>query len=177
MPDPIPAAATCHGCGVPLPPNRAPGRARKWCSDPCRKRALYAGTCESCGGPTDGSQGRVAAPKRCVVCTPRAAAARAGWTAIRDAHYHEVQRLWRAGLTMREIAARMDTTKPTVGTWLYRMRRDGWDVPYRYRRTDLASIAERHRTQADGPPPSRGGGPSSPAGAAAQPFTHNGGPT
>jgi DNA (cytosine-5)-methyltransferase 1 len=38
-----------------------------------------------------------------------------------------------------------------------------------YLRTNLASIAEKPRTQADGPPPSRGAGPTSLAGAGAHP--------
>jgi hypothetical protein len=44
------------------------GRA-KWCSDHCRKQTLYSGTCEDCGGPTTGSEGRGPnAPRWCNTC-------------------------------------------------------------------------------------------------------------
>jgi hypothetical protein len=80
-------------------------------------------------------------PERDGVSAGSTVAALAAWVAIRDAHYREVQSLWHAGLLAREIAARMDTTPRTVNCWLHRMRRDGWDVPYR--RPDLASKCPR----------------------------------
>lgn len=39
-----------------------------WCSEACRKRTKYGGTCESCGKKTDGSNGAGKAPKLCVRC-------------------------------------------------------------------------------------------------------------
>jgi hypothetical protein len=36
------------------------------------RKARYGGTCEVCGGPTDGSYGLAKAPKRCAKCLPRA---------------------------------------------------------------------------------------------------------
>jgi hypothetical protein len=56
----------CQGCGVEIPPSRG-GPARKWCSERCRK-SQYAGECENCGAPTDGSYGRAKAPKLCKGC-------------------------------------------------------------------------------------------------------------
>lgn len=44
----------CRGCGVAIGPARGPGRVREWCSERCRKRSLYSGVCEVCGGPTYG---------------------------------------------------------------------------------------------------------------------------
>jgi hypothetical protein len=68
--------AKCQGCGGELPPQkRASGRRRKWCSERCRRDTLYAGTCDTCGGPTDGSDGASRAPTRCADCiawTPEA---------------------------------------------------------------------------------------------------------
>jgi hypothetical protein len=78
----------CHGIGCTneLAPNRAPGRPRKWCSDRCRKRTLYAQPCVDCGEPTDGSQGFQAEP-RCLRCTNvRNGAARRVWTPDTVAH-------------------------------------------------------------------------------------------
>ena len=48
------AATHCQGCGGELPPPKKFGKRRKWCSEACRK-AQYAGVCEVCGGPTDGT--------------------------------------------------------------------------------------------------------------------------
>jgi hypothetical protein len=62
----------CHGCGTSIPRPRT-GR-RKWCSEKCRRQTLYAGTCLSCGGPTDGSNGRGKAPLECRACAPWSAA-------------------------------------------------------------------------------------------------------
>lgn len=60
-------SATCHGCGTTLPPSKGP-RAKKWCSERCRK-AQYAGACIDCGGATDGSNGRGPnASVRCRAC-------------------------------------------------------------------------------------------------------------
>ncbi len=134
-------AATCHGCGVALPPSKG-GPPRKWCGDRCRKHTLYGGACVDCGATTNGGNGHAVPAERCGACSGTAAAnaARAG---LRDTRYRAVEALWFAGLTMRGIAATLDTTEPTVKSWLHRMRRDGWDVPYR--RPHLASPAERHR--------------------------------
>lgn len=56
----------CHGCGDPLT-YAGFGREPKWCSERCRK-AQYGGTCEECGGPTYGGDGREKAPTHCRLC-------------------------------------------------------------------------------------------------------------
>jgi hypothetical protein len=63
--------SACKGCGVELPPNKAPGQARKWCSGRCRKQTLYAGACVDCGAPTNGYDGPGKASERCVPCRKR----------------------------------------------------------------------------------------------------------
>jgi hypothetical protein len=55
--------ARCLGCDGPLPP-----RARKWCSERCRK-AKYSRPCIDCGGAMTGCNGNgPAAPVRCREC-------------------------------------------------------------------------------------------------------------
>lgn len=81
--------STCKGCDTELPPSRGQ-RERKWCSDRCRKRTLYGGSCVDCGAATDGSNGRAKAPERCNPCQ---AIHRTLWTretigaAIRQWHF------------------------------------------------------------------------------------------
>jgi len=59
---------TCQGCGA-MGVQTTRARLRKWCSESCRKRTLYGGTCVDCGAPTNGSDGRGPdAPKRCIPC-------------------------------------------------------------------------------------------------------------
>lgn len=41
---------------------------RKWCSEECRKRTKYGGTCEKCGAATNGSNGPGTAAKLCNRC-------------------------------------------------------------------------------------------------------------
>lgn len=50
--------------------------ASQWVNDPTgeqtrRRKAGYRGTCEDCGGPTDGSNGRRGQPRRCRACQLR----------------------------------------------------------------------------------------------------------
>lgn len=62
------AGRNCDGCGGPLAANVAPGPARRWCSERCRKATLYGGRCTICGDPTDGSQGPARAEACCRRC-------------------------------------------------------------------------------------------------------------
>lgn len=59
----------CVGCDTPLPLEIGrPGKRRKWCSERCRKEALYSGKCEQCGGKTNGSNGPGTAATVCMDC-------------------------------------------------------------------------------------------------------------
>lgn len=69
---------TCAGCGTRIQPTCAHDHRRKWCSDRCRKRALYSGTCETCGGRT--YSGDAVPPTRCLECANAAAHAERFWT-------------------------------------------------------------------------------------------------
>lgn len=63
---------TCQGCSSSLPPNKAPGRERKWCSDRCRKDHLYVRHCLDCGAKLNGSDGNGPnASVRCAQCAPK----------------------------------------------------------------------------------------------------------
>ncbi len=75
-------SAICAGCPAILPPNKAPGRARKWCSDRCRKQTTYVRCCEDCGARLSGSDGNGPnAPRWCVTCAvPHVADANRIWT-------------------------------------------------------------------------------------------------
>lgn len=50
--------------------------------------------------------------------------------------------MWAAGASMREIAAAIGTSKVSLGTTMAEMRRDGWDLPYRYRIANGRRVAE-----------------------------------
>lgn len=51
----------------------------------------------------------------------------------RDARYRRIQDLWAGGYLLTEIADELETTKGTVADAMQRMRREGWDLPYRRR--------------------------------------------
>lgn len=46
----------------------------------------------------------------------------------------DIQALWLAGLSLREIAARLGTTEGTISATMGRMRKAGVDLPYRRHR-------------------------------------------
>lgn len=57
----------CHGCGTPV--EQTPrAREKKWCSEGCRKRSLYSGTCIDCGARTGYSGHGTDASERCTAC-------------------------------------------------------------------------------------------------------------
>lgn len=91
----------CAGCDNEVPPNKAPGRARKWCSERCRKRTLYSRRCIDCGAVcnTDGS---VTEPSlRCQKCN--------------GAHTRALTRAW-VIKSMQEWA-RMFGAPPSATDW------------------------------------------------------------
>jgi hypothetical protein len=71
--------ARCMGCGEQLPVKARPSRARKFCSQTCRKRTLYGGICASCGAPTHGD-GLVSVARHCLRCARAQAHANRRWT-------------------------------------------------------------------------------------------------
>lgn len=59
----------CDGCGAEIP--QRGNRRRRWCSQRCRKRTLYSGTCRRCGATTNGYGGPGTASDLCVHCAPK----------------------------------------------------------------------------------------------------------
>lgn len=79
MIDALPAS-TCDGCGTPIEQSRS-NRRRRWCSERCRKQTMYGSACESCGNPTNGSNGRGPnAARLCVACSRAQQSTDAHWT-------------------------------------------------------------------------------------------------
>ncbi len=69
--------STCAGCGTPTRQSKR-GRARRWCSERCRKRACYTGICERCGATT--YSGVVVPPTVCDACRKRERHETRHWT-------------------------------------------------------------------------------------------------
>jgi hypothetical protein len=118
----------CEACGGPLPtshPNR------RYCSEHCR-RAQYDGVCVDCGARTDGHDGPGKASLRCVPCANRHSieAGRADMKRVR-LRRERIEELWAEGLLMRQIAAEMNWSMDHLAIELHRMRRAGYDLPYR----------------------------------------------
>jgi DNA-binding CsgD family transcriptional regulator len=102
-------------------------------ADRARKRS-YGGVCDTCGGPTHGSDGRSKAPTRCAECSIARTVAIVRTRA--DARKAEVLALRRQGLLNKEIAKRVGTSADAVNNLVHRMKRDGINVgpsPYRQR--------------------------------------------
>ena len=96
------------------------------------RRRRYSRECEVCGTLTDGSNGPASAPTRChehAIPVPREE---------RVAHiqamprHEEFAAMYRAGASYPELAAHFGVSKGRVSNWLDRLRRYGWELPYRY---------------------------------------------
>jgi DNA-binding CsgD family transcriptional regulator len=110
----------CQGCGTELPPQTYTGRARKWCSESCRKRTLYGRACDVCGRRDNGSEGK----RESYVCVD----------CQYEAEYGERNRrilaAWERGETGKQIAAREGMTEEAVLSWLDHHRRvNGEPIP------------------------------------------------
>lgn len=111
------------GCGRPVPPQRGPGRARKWHSEACRKRQ-HAQACERCGNPTShGSESRRVEHPLCGVCIA------ADRTKAADERAAEFVLLRRDGMLDWQIAELFDISPSAVASALYSYRQRGGTVP------------------------------------------------
>jgi transcriptional regulator with XRE-family HTH domain len=112
-----------------------------WLNDPdgSRLRARkesYCGSCELCGAPTDGSNGRGKAPRHCAAC----------WYAISlelareraREHREAVEAAWAAGLTCAEMCARFGWTQKSM---VCRLRARGYNLPHRRSPEQVARIS------------------------------------
>jgi FixJ family two-component response regulator len=82
---------------------------------------MMRGTCAGCGGPL-GISNRGRPGSVCAACVQ----------AAKEARWREIQRLWAAGLSLREIAAQLGISHKNVGAQMGWMRAAGWDLPHRY---------------------------------------------
>lgn len=103
----------------------------KWCSERCR-RSQYSTPCVDCGAPTDGSNGRgKSAPKRCARCSSAYTSVLAHERSLE--HRERVERLWKQGLTLREMAEAMGWKNVQVAqVQISTLRSKGVDLPHRY---------------------------------------------
>lgn len=67
-------AALCKGCGAELPPAKATGRKRSWCSDHCRKQTTYGVPCSVCGEKRYNGKAKPGETRICARCHSEARA-------------------------------------------------------------------------------------------------------
>lgn len=119
----------CPFCGSQII-QKGPGRRRKWCSEHCRKRALYSGVCIDCGSRTSGTaSGLARRAERCATCQSNrlnAANVESGRAICAD-----VETMWHDGYTLVEIAAEMGWTPNSAKGYICRQRKRGGAFPYR----------------------------------------------
>lgn len=114
----------CARCGETLAPNKGPGRARKWCSEKCRKGS-YGQPCMDCGARTSyGAESARVPEPRCDPCRLRCASDRRVERVMAMLDLRRTE-----GLGNIEIAARIGSTAATVATELKRLRALGWKFP------------------------------------------------
>ena len=108
----------CAGCGEELP-----SRARKWCSERCRKGS-YGDPCVRCGARTTygAEHARVDEP-HCARCENERR------TAERDERVAEIVHYRAAGWSDAAIATALDTSTQAIRTLVYRARNRGVAVP------------------------------------------------
>lgn len=128
---------SCLRCGKSLGPN-AHGN-RKWCSENCRKRAwerkwlrsdASRHVCPDCGERLTAGSARPVLVKRHEDArgTPHQ-----GCPGCARKQREQIVEWWAAGMSSRELCDRLGWTKGTLSGQLDRMRRLGYDLPYRYR--------------------------------------------
>lgn len=110
----------CALCGKTVPKRTA---ADRYCSKECCTRGSYEAKCKPC--PSCGvTMGPVSA--LCHECTVDQ------HEEAREACWREIQRLWREGVPVKEIAPRVGLKNANVvGVHMARMKAAGWDLPYR----------------------------------------------
>lgn len=125
---------TCGVCGVKLVYNRN-GPKPKWCKEHRNSRAArpqkrafdkrryeqLKTPCADCGHLHNGRRGDL-----CWDC----------YTAPVREKRAKIVALWALGFTIKEIAAEIGTTVNSTGVQIVIMRREGYDLPYRYKVVD-----------------------------------------
>lgn len=90
----------CKGCDARLEQPKRGGR-KLWCSERCRKRTCYSGSCSICGARTQGiASGYKKESKYCVPCAKRVQ--RTTGALQHAAFVADLEALWAEGLTMAQ---------------------------------------------------------------------------
>jgi hypothetical protein len=121
--------SVCAGCGTPLPPPKAPGQPRKWCSERCRKRQ-YDRQCARCGARISGTDPG-SSSGLCRSCVAKRSTQRRY-----GARRVMAEAMWADGYTWKQIQT---LTGIKANAALYRYR--GWDLPHRRSAEQVARIA------------------------------------
>lgn len=133
--------------------NRAPATVRGYLHDPSgtkakRRKASYAGTCERCGAPTSGADGKRRAAQHCQRCKPQS---RPRWTreTVRGAH-----RFWleRFGFTASSVDWSGSHARRRGGEALTRYQSAHWPSQSVIRRlygTPAAALADAFPAERD----------------------------
>lgn len=127
---------SCDFCGRPFV-DRSGAQRRRFCSGRCRRsdfetKMANRVPCAACGGPTGNTpgqkrgDGRPEGERLCRACDE------AGRRAVADERGRRIQRWWAEGLSTAEIAVRLGWSKNHLSAELDRLRRRGFDLPYRY---------------------------------------------
>lgn len=99
-----------------------------------QRKKQYAGECIDCGGPTDGSNGRGNAPKRCAHCEQHQ----------NDERNAQIIEAWEQGQTGEQIAARLGLTYNQVrGVVEHAQRKGVTDIRHKRSHRELWPLIER----------------------------------
>lgn len=121
---------TCGNCGKRIVRRSKYGRPPKWCSDRCRKTALYSGTCLDCGTRTEGiASGYDKEILRCVPCAQ--AENHRQVIAAGKLMREEVAALWAEGKPVAEIGRVLGIKPNSMAARIVEYRREGVPLPYR----------------------------------------------
>jgi transposase len=122
-----------------------PKTVSNWLSDPDGSRLQarkdsYRGTCERCGSPTGGHNGRGPnAPRYCATCGPDVGGAIRRERA--RPHREAVEAAWASGLTCREMGERFGWSVSTSNVYISSLRARGYDLPHRRPPEEVARVA------------------------------------
>lgn len=113
-----------------LHPERAKEYARRGNADSTRKRAWDERNRKrcACGAWMSAKSAlKTGGPTVCRDCHREQVALKRVW------REQDIYEMWHAGFTLLGIAFELGATKESVAVTINRMRRDGWDMPYRHR--------------------------------------------
>ena len=129
---------TCERCGNPFTDTTTNAR-RRFCSENCRKRhqerTTGRGVCAKCGGPT----ARKRAYRYCRECRAQLETDRVA------ARAEQIVAWWAEGRTLSQIGELLGWTQNHAHVEINRLRRAGYDLPFRRSDADVESIRTASR--------------------------------